>query len=226
MIYLRPAYYKWLWQAIFSPNVKFHPASFALSTKLSPYVYLDANTVLVNSFLGSYSYVSRGATLLNTNVGRYCSIGPECRIGMGGHPTNLMSTSPVFYSMTNKIGVSLVRQQIYEEFQSVEIGNDVWLGSRAMIMPGCNIGNGAIVAAGAVVTCDVKPYTIVGGVPAKEIRLRFDKATINLMEKSEWWELDHKGLKEVFDSDCEGSVEWSHDVAVKVCSMLIGSRKE
>ena len=78
---------------------------------------------------------------------------------------------------------------------SIEIGNDVWIGSRATILEGVNIGDGVVVAAGAVVTKDVPPYAIVGGVPARIIRYRFDEETIQNLLKMKWWEKDQEWIQ-------------------------------
>lgn len=75
------------------------------------------------------------------------------------------------------------------------IGNDVWIGYEAVIMPGVKIGDGAIIGTHAVVTKDVPPYTIVGGVPAKPIRKRFDDATIEKLEALRWWDWNEKKIK-------------------------------
>ena len=73
--------------------------------------------------------------------------------------------------------------------KSVTIGHDVWIGSRAVIMAGVSVGHGAVIAAGAIINKDVEPYTIVGGVPGKPIRKRFDEQTVERLLASEWWTL-------------------------------------
>jgi len=221
MLFFKIAYYKWLWQAFTSELLKFHPTSFSVMSKFSSHVHLDAKTALNRCEVGSYSYISKETSMIRVTVGRYCSIGPECKIGMGSHPTNLISTSPVFFSKSNKIGISLIEEECYEEFKPIEIGHDVWIGSRAMIMGGCHIGNGAIVAAGAVVIKDVKPYSIVGGIPAKEIKMRFDAELIELLERSKWWLLNHQKLKEIFNLVCEGNTEWNQEITKNVSKYLI-----
>ena len=70
------------------------------------------------------------------------------------------------------------------------IGNDVWIGKNAVILPGVHIGDGAIIGANSVVGSDVEPYTIVAGNPAKSIRKRFDDELIDLLEKFKWWDMD------------------------------------
>lgn len=171
-----------------------HLAAYAVSSDIAHHVYLDAWSVIVKSNIGAYSYVGRGTKVLMASIGRYCSIGPECRINMGSHPMNLLGTSPVFYARENRIGVCLDQRQ-YEEYRRVEIGNDVWIGSRVMVMGGVRIGHGAIIAAGAVVTRDVPPYAVVGGVPAKVIKMRFAPETVDMLLSTEWWELSHVELE-------------------------------
>lgn len=91
----------------------------------------------------------------------------------------------------NTFGISLVENDTFiNEYSPITIGNDVWIGARVIIMDGVNIGDGAIIAAGAVVTKDVEPYTIVGGVPAKTIRKRTDASSYEKYIKSHWWELE------------------------------------
>ncbi|MEM5663830.1 CatB-related O-acetyltransferase [Bacillus toyonensis] len=100
-------------------------------------------------------------------IGKFCSISYGCQIGMSEHPTNYISTSPYSYGSSNIFGIT----PYFEEVHSPPIiGNDVWIGGRVIILQGVTIGDGAIIAAGAVVNKDVPPYTIVGGVPAKPIK--------------------------------------------------------
>lgn len=116
-------------------------------------------------------------------IGDYVQIAAGVKIIMGGnntHNTKFLST----YPFLNK--EALLRS--YQKAGDTLIGNDVWLGMCAMIMPGITIGNGAIIAAHAVVTHDVPPYTLVGGNPAKEIRKRFTESEIKILQEIKWWE--------------------------------------
>ncbi|MDY0116722.1 MAG: CatB-related O-acetyltransferase [Sulfurimonadaceae bacterium] len=142
-----------------------------------------------NVTVGEYSYICSGTSIINTAIGKFCSIAAEVKIGLGKHPVNeFISTFPAFYA-TNNSGckISFVDEQIYEEFEFITIGNDVWIGCRAMILDGITIGNGAIIAAGAIVTKDVPAYAVVAGVPAKIIKYRFNKEEILTLEKFKWW---------------------------------------
>lgn len=107
-----------------------------------------------------------------------------------------LSTSLIFTSKNNGTGTSWTDKQPTDEFREINIGNDVWIGSRALIMGGVTIGNGAVVGAGAVVTKDVPPYAIVGGVPTKIIRYRFSPDVIERLLDLNWWNMSDDLLKE------------------------------
>ena len=138
----------------------------------------DKGTNISNSKIGRHIYTV-SARICSANIGSFCSIGPEALIdGLAIHPTNLISTHPIFYSQLKQSSITFASQNYFEENKAVTIGNDVWIGARSLILDGINIGYGVIVAAGALVCDDVPPYAIVGGVPAKIIRYRFSKDII------------------------------------------------
>ncbi len=151
---------------------------------------------LFHSSLGGYSYVGRNSRLTFADVGKFCSIAGDVIVGMGTHTLDKLSTSPVFTEMINGTGQRWTDKTAVEPFKRVVVGNDVWIGARAMIMGGVTIGDGAVVGAGAIVTKDVPPFAVVGGVPAKIIRYRFSGDVIEKLEASHWWSLDDKILKE------------------------------
>lgn len=148
-----------------------------------------ADVVVINSFIDDYSYVGGGSRVQYAKIGKFCSIGPEVRIGLGKHPIHLRSTYPGFYAKdVSFYGVTPEYENPEYEYEPISIGNDVWIGCRAMILDGVKIGDGAIIAAGAVVTKDVPPYAIVGGVPAKIIKFRFEPTHIEELLESKWWD--------------------------------------
>lgn len=150
-----------------------------------------------HSSLNDYSYIGPKTRLIHADVGKYCSIADESNIGMGTHPLDFISTSSIFYSPKNGTGSNWVKMNtVFNEYKRVIIGNDVWIGARAMVLGGVKIGNGAVIAAGAVVTKDVPPYAIVGGIPAKIIKYRFSPELIDQLEKSNWWNLSEKEIKD------------------------------
>lgn len=135
--------------------------------------------------IGAYSYVNQGSLIASGVIGKFCSIGYGCQIGLPEHPLDRLSSSPFTYGRNNIFGVP--RQ--WDDFREPPvIGNDVWIGSRAIILQGVRLGDGAVVAAGAVVTNAVAPYTIVGGVPARVIRKRFPESVIEKLIAMQWWE--------------------------------------
>lgn len=150
---------------------------------------------IFHSSIEAYSYVGPGSRVIYANIGKFCSIS-DAIIGMGSHPLTNIATSSLFTGKRNGTGYSWVKKSCFDEFKTITIGNDVWIGTRAIIMSGVNIGNGAVVGAGAIVTHDVPPYAIVAGVPAKVIRYRFPQGLIDKLEEAKWWDLPDDVLKE------------------------------
>lgn len=141
-----------------------------------------------NSNLDDNSYVGLFAFINNTEIGKYCSISMNFKSGLGQHPTNFISTSPVFYSKKYAIKNSLASDEVsFQEYAKVTIGNDVWIGADVIVMDGVVIGDGAIIASKAVVVKDVPNYAIVGGVPGKVLKYRFSDEIITELEKLQWW---------------------------------------
>lgn len=150
---------------------------------------------IFHSSIGDYSYIGQDARLIYAHVGRFCSLAGDGAYGMGSHSLDYLSTSSIFTSKRNGTRIKLTNKSSFEEYKEIHIGNDVWIGTKVLIMGGVNIGNGAVVAAGAVVTKDVPPYAIVGGVPAKILKYRFHEDIIHKLEASKWWTLDEETLK-------------------------------
>ena len=154
------------------------------------------------SYVGPYSKIS-------ARIGRFTSIASYVTTIVGRHAyqTPFASTCPMFFSLNpnhSQSGSTFATEQMFEELKfavpekklDVEIGNDVWIGERAMLIGGVHIADGAVVLAGAVVTKDVPPYAIVGGVPAKIIRYRYDEETIKFLLTTQWWNNTEEWFKE------------------------------
>ena len=155
--------------------------------------------------LGYGSYIGHDSSI-KAKIGRFTSIAPETQTCIGRHPLDakFASTSPMFFSLRKQTGSTFATEQTFDEFKYADpegpydcvIGNDVWIGTRALIVGGVTIGDGAVVLTGAVVTKDVPPYAIVGGVPAKILRYRYDEETIKMMMHIKWWNMPEEWLKE------------------------------
>jgi acetyltransferase-like isoleucine patch superfamily enzyme len=156
--------------------------SFAPGTALEPYVHIFGGTVLPSS-MGAFSY-AQGRLVPKFRIGRYCSIADGLSLMGNAHPTDWAMTTPIFFGKPPVPGLPAYLMRNEESFRfgiekfhslpaDVHIGNDVWTGMSVRIKGGVTIGDGAVIGAGSVVTKDVPPYAIVGGAPAKLIRMRF-----------------------------------------------------
>jgi acetyltransferase-like isoleucine patch superfamily enzyme len=150
-----------------------------------------------NVQLGDYSYIARNSSISHCNIGKFCSIGPNFCCGLGLHPTNGISTAPMFYSAAKQNGMTLCKESKIEEFKQTVIGNDVFIGANVTVLDGVTIGNGAVIGAGAVVVDDIPPYAIAVGVPAKVVKYRFDEETIEALLEKQWWNGSEDELRRV-----------------------------
>lgn len=162
-------------------------------------VDLQRFAMIYNSQMGDYSYVGRNFTCWYAKIGKFCSISWNVGIGGANHDYNRISQHAFLYAP--QFGMLDVDQAPgYDRFDSpCEIGNDVWIGCNAVICRGVHIGDGAVIAAGAVVTKDVEPYTIVGGVPAKVIKRRCPLELAHRLQRAEWWSLPSDVIKDNFE---------------------------
>lgn len=167
--------------------------------QLSPRTLLGKKTMVrkgVEVFklsLGDYSYLSGPGLVEEAKIGKFCSIARNVIIGVRGHNYEWVTTSPIITSKE----YGFLEQDINQPQKEMPIiGNDVWIGMNSIIMRGVEIGDGSIIAAGSVVTSDVLPYSIVGGVPAKHIRYRFKEEQIEKLLKIKWWDWEDHIIKE------------------------------
>lgn len=159
--------------------------------------------------IGAFSYAVSGH-YFGVRIGRYVSIGENVQVGRHGHPMDWVSTSPIFYTkardlfdrdlaMVGDLGPAYFERSGPPTIAKLTtIGNDVWVGHEAFILPGITIGDGAVIAARTVVTKDVPPYAVVAGAPAKTVKYRHPEEIISQLQSVRWWDYaawDLKGLK-------------------------------
>lgn len=180
------------------------------TTKISSASSFEGANVIGNNTwfcgnMGYGTYICNDCSIIG-NIGRFCSIAPEVKNTLGVHPISepYVSTSPMFFSLRKQTGKTFAKKQLFEELKEpIEIGHDCWIGQRVFIVGGVKIGIGAVVLAGAVVTKDVPPYSIVGGVPAKVLKYRYDDDTIKFLLKSEWWNRPIDWLEANYELFCD-----------------------
>ena len=165
-------------------------------TELEGHNVIGPHSDISGAFIGMGTYTGSSCSLSHSRIGRFCSIGNRVNLALGNHPTaRFASTHPAFFSPRRQAGFAFVSEEKYKELSPIDedghyvtVGNDVWIGDNALILSGVSIGDGSIIGAGAVVVDDVMPYSIVGGVPARIIRMRFSGTIIDRLEKTAWWE--------------------------------------
>jgi acetyltransferase-like isoleucine patch superfamily enzyme len=164
-------------------------ATFGRACRLGGPVYVFDSTI------GDFTYLEVGCRISSADVGKFCAIAPYSLIGLAAHPTEMISTHPLFYRHQPEYGYDFVERDRLQELSRTRLGNDVWVGAGAAVKDGVTVGDGAIIGAGAVVTADVPAYAIYGGVPARLIRFRFDEETIGLLLEARWWDRDLEWLR-------------------------------
>ena len=153
---------------------------------------IQRNSMIQNSEISDFSYGGMRLTALHCKIGKFCSISWNVSIGGANHDYKKLTTHSMLYD--DSFGI--VDEPLYNRFTSdCIVGNDVWIGAGAQILRGVSIGDGAVVAAGSIVTKNVPPYAIVGGVPAKVLKYRFDETVIKELLSIKWWDLDYSFIK-------------------------------
>lgn len=166
-------------------------------TKMGDNVKIYRPSNIYYSEIGDYTYISRNASISRVRIGKFCSIGPNLLCGWGSHPTNGISTSPMFYSTRRQNGITLTDKDKIEERQIITIGNDVFIGANVTILDGITIGDGAIIGAGAVVSKNIPDYAIAVGCPIEIIKYRFNDDQIAALKRIQWWNFDENQLQDI-----------------------------
>lgn len=182
-------------------NGYIHKDTTVISSEFGKYTEIGKGTTLENVILGDYSYSSEHCIIQNAEIGKFVNIAAMVRIGPTHHPME-RPTLHHFTYRRKKYGFDIKDdEEFFEERKKrkVIIGNDVWIGHGAIIMPGVKIGDGAIIGSGSIVTKDVERYSIVVGAPASLLRYRFSKEICEQLQEIKWWDWSHERISENFN---------------------------
>lgn len=174
-----------------------HPSCTLNEVSFGRFVEIGQGSRIAHSEIGDYSYCDRYADIANATVGKFANIASFVRIGATDHPMDRASLHHFMYRSASYWDDVEDDADFFAHRRSrrAVIGHDTWIGHAAMIKPEVTVGHGAIVAAGAVVTKDVAPYTIVAGTPAKKLRDRQPPEISERLIALAWWDWDHEKLR-------------------------------
>ena len=172
-----------------------HRTASVRATTFGRFCEVGARTKVAECAFGDYSYVVNDSDLIYTIIGKFCSIAAQTRINPGNHPLQRVMMSHVGYrSSAYGLGADDAAFFAWRRSTPVTLGNDVWIGHGAVVLPGVSLGSGAAVGAGSIVTKDVPPFAIVVGNPARVLRLRFSERVVEELLAIAWWDWPHERL--------------------------------
>lgn len=177
-----------------------HPTAQIYACHVGSWTEIGPHTTMVETTFDDYSYTAGAVEIIYATVGKFCSIASHVRINPGNHPMQRVTQHHMTYRRA-QYGFGSADDAAFFEWRRerhCHIGPDVWIGHAAIILPGVRIGAGAAIGAGAVVTKDVAPYTVVAGVPARPIKQRFPDATIARLLEIAWWDWERPTLEARF----------------------------
>jgi acetyltransferase-like isoleucine patch superfamily enzyme len=163
---------------------RIHPSAAIANSEFGHWSAAASYSRVSHSVLGRYTSIGRSTKVTHADIGSFCSISWDVTINAVLHPMDRLTTNAFAY-VPEVGGFVGERTQRHER---VQIGNDVWIGAQAIIMPGVRIGDGAVIGAGSIVTRDVEAYEVVAGNPAKTLRWRFDEELRDELLKLRWWD--------------------------------------
>ncbi len=168
------------------------------NSSFGAYTEIGQGSRVSNSTLNDYSYCDRFADIANAKIGKFSNIASFSRIGPTDHPKELASLHHFHYRSSYYFDNVEDDSDFfaYRASRIATLGHDTWVGHGAIIRPEVKVGDGAIVAAGAVVTKDVSDYMIVAGIPATPLRARFPKNVASRLINLAWWDWPHEKLKQ------------------------------
>ena len=178
-----------------------HPECEITDSIFGAFVEIGKGSRVNNAHFGDYSYCDRYADIANAQIGKFANIAAFSRIGATDHPLDTAACHHFLYRSADYWDDAEHDETFFAHRRSrtATIGHDTWIGAGAMIKPEVCLGHGAVVAAGAVVTKDVYPYTIVAGTPAKPLRLRQPVEIADRLIALAWWDWSHADLRDALD---------------------------
>ena len=178
-----------------------HPTARVVESKLGRYTEVADRTRITETVMGDYSYVMLDCDIWHAEIGKFANIANAVRINATNHPTWRATQHHFTYRAADYFADADMDAAFFDWRRSnkVVIGHDVWIGHGATILPGVRVGDGAVIGAGAVVSRDVADYAIVGGVPARLIRERFEKDIAARLIKLAWWDWSHDALRRALE---------------------------
>lgn len=188
---------------------------FVEQSELHDHVQLNRRNFIAHSILGSCTYTGVNTVIKHAEIGKYCSISWNVSITGNTHDYKTLSPHPLSHFSS----FGFVEENTPLTYKTVKIGNDVWIGMNACILPGVQIGNGAIIGAGSVVTKDVPDYAIVAGNPARVIKYRFSDEIITCLLQCKWWDWP----KEIITKNLDFFQE---EFTIETCKKMIAISKE
>ncbi len=174
-----------------------HPECEISDSRFGAYVEIGKGSRVAHSSLDDYSYCDRYADIANAQIGKFANIAAFSRIGATDHPLQTAACHHFLYRSDDYWDDAARDEDFFTHRKSrvAHIGHDTWIGAGAMVKPEVTLGDGAVVASGAVVTKDVEPYTIVAGTPAKPLRLRQPRKIAERLIALAWWDWPHDALR-------------------------------
>lgn len=180
-----------------SPEPLIHEGCAVTESHLGAWTELGAGTRLSHSELGDYSYCDRGCDIANARIGKFSNIASAVRIGATDHPLDRASLHHFLYRSADYWDDAAHDADWFAKRAArvARIGHDTWIGHGAQIKPEITVGDGAVIASGAIVTKDVPPYMIVSGVPAAPMRPRLAPELAERLVALGWWDWSHEALR-------------------------------
>ena len=175
-----------------------HPECEITDSTFGAYVEIGKGSRVNNSCFGDYSYCDRYADIANAQIGKFANIAAFARIGATDHPLHTAACHHFLYRSDDYWDNAGRDEDFFAHRRSrtAHIGHDTWIGAGAMIKPEVTLGDGAVVAAGAVVTKDVEPYSIVAGTPAKVLRVCQPPEIAARLIALAWWDWSHEDIRQ------------------------------